>query len=100
MTTTTRTAGNLAKTPTAATAPGGRQTTGRRQRPNLAGGLGGFVWLAVIILPIYYIVITSLRTQAGFFAGNPLAIPTSPTLDNYRLVLENDFARYFLNSVI
>ena len=26
--------------------------------------------------------------------------PAEPTLDNYKLVLENDFARYFANSVI
>jgi raffinose/stachyose/melibiose transport system permease protein len=86
-------------TPRAGAAPTGRPGRGRI-RPNLAGGLGGWVWLAVTILPIYYVVITSLRTQEGFFSGNPLAIPTSPTLDNYRLVLQNDFALYFLNSTI
>ena len=26
--------------------------------------------------------------------------PTEPTLDNYKLVVENDFARYFANSLI
>jgi len=80
-----------------------RTETRRRPRvvrPNVLGALGGYLWLAVIILPIYYIVVTSVRSQAGFFAGNPLAIPTDATLDNYRLVLANDFTRYFLNSVI
>jgi raffinose/stachyose/melibiose transport system permease protein len=72
----------------------------RRQQPNLLGALSGYIWLAIIILPIYYVLITSLRTQAGFFSGNPLAIPAHATLDNYRLVLQNDFTRYFLNSVI
>ncbi|MDP9695783.1 UNVERIFIED_ORG: raffinose/stachyose/melibiose transport system permease protein [Arthrobacter globiformis] len=72
----------------------------RRRRPNLPGGLGGWLWLAVIVLPIYYVVITSLKNQAGFFTTNPMLPPTEPTLDNYKLVLENDFARYFLNSVI
>ena len=71
-----------------------------RRRPNLPGGLGGWLWLAVIVLPIYYVVITSLKNQAGFFATNPMLPPAEPTLDNYRLVLENDFARYFLNSVV
>ena len=71
-----------------------------RRRPNIPGGLGGWLWLAVIILPIYYVVITSLKNQAGFFAANPMLPPTEPTLDNYELVLENDFARYFANSVI
>ena len=45
-------------------------------------------------------VITSLRRQAGFFSGNPLALPTHATLDNYRLVLNNGFVHYFANSVI
>jgi raffinose/stachyose/melibiose transport system permease protein len=75
---------------------------GRRsyQRPNVLAGLGGFIWLAVIILPIYYVVISSLRSQAGFFSTNPLAPPTSITFDNYALVLQNGFGLYFLNSVI
>ncbi len=71
-----------------------------RERPNILGALSGYIWLAIIIVPIYYVVITSLRTQAGFFSGNPLAIPSDPTLDNYRLVLQNDFLRYFVNSVV
>ena len=71
-----------------------------RERPNILGALSGYIWLAIIIVPIYYVVITSLRTQAGFFSGNPLAIPSHPTLDNYRLVLQNDFLRYFVNSVV
>lgn len=71
-----------------------------RQRPNFLGGAGGWIWLAVIILPIYYVVITSLKNQAGFFTSNPMLPPAAPTLDNYALVLENDFARYFANSLV
>ncbi|HEY8701072.1 MAG TPA: carbohydrate ABC transporter permease [Arthrobacter sp.] len=71
-----------------------------RRRPNFLGSLGGWLWLAVIILPIYYVVVTSLKNQAGFFTSNPMLPPTEPTLDNYALVLENDFVRYFANSVV
>ncbi|MFE4833333.1 carbohydrate ABC transporter permease [Arthrobacter sp. NPDC056691] len=71
-----------------------------RRRLNLPGGLGGWLWLAVIVLPIYYVVVTSLKNQAGFFASNPMLPPAEPTLDNYKLVLENDFARYFVNSMV
>ncbi|HKU12008.1 MAG TPA: carbohydrate ABC transporter permease [Sinomonas sp.] len=71
-----------------------------RFRANLLGGLGGWLWLAVIILPIYYVVITSLKDQAGFFDSNPLLPPGSPTFDNYALVLQSDFALYFANSLI
>ncbi|WP_035775231.1 carbohydrate ABC transporter permease, partial [Arthrobacter sp. H5] len=71
-----------------------------RHRPNLLGGLGGWIWLAVIILPIYYVVITSVKNQAGFFGGNPLAPTLEPTLDNYAFVLEQGFTQYFMNSLI
>jgi raffinose/stachyose/melibiose transport system permease protein len=71
----------------------------QRVRRNWAGALGGFVWLAIIVLPLYYIVISSLRDQAGFFTSNPLAPPTHPTLANYWLALQNNFGMYFLNSV-
>ncbi|KAA9165856.1 carbohydrate ABC transporter permease [Amycolatopsis acidicola] len=71
-----------------------------RARANLPGGVAGFVWLAVVIVPVYYIVVTSLRGQQGFYDSNPLAPPADPTLDNYRLVLQNDFLRYFLNSMV
>lgn len=71
-----------------------------RSTPNVLGGLGGWVWLALIILPVYYVIITSLKNQAGFFGSNPLAPPTAPTLANYQTVLEADFVRYFVNSVV
>jgi raffinose/stachyose/melibiose transport system permease protein len=78
----------------------GRPARARRRRPNVLGGLGGFVWLAVIIVPVYYVVVSSLRPQQGFFATNPLAIPAHVTFANYSLVLHSGFGRYFLNSVI
>lgn len=74
-----------------------RRKHGRR---NWLGGLTGWIWLAIVIIPIYWIVITSLKTQSNYFAANPLKPPTSPTLANYRLVLDNDFGQYLLNSVI
>jgi len=74
--------------------------TGGRVRPNVLGGAGGWLWLALIILPIYYIVLTSLKDQSAFFTSNPLLPPSAPTLDNYGLVLRAGFPRYFLNSVL
>lgn len=72
----------------------------RMRRLNIPAGFGGWIWLAIIIIPVYYVVITSLKTQEGYFGQNPLALPTSPTLENYQLVLEADFAKYFMNSTI
>ncbi|WP_410551093.1 carbohydrate ABC transporter permease [Arthrobacter sp. SIMBA_036] len=97
MSTTLTSAKETTPTPPATT----RQGLGfRMRRLNIVGGLGGWMWLAIIIIPVYYIVITSLKTQSGYFGQNPLAPPSSPTLENYQLVLDSDFARYFLNSVI
>jgi raffinose/stachyose/melibiose transport system permease protein len=69
-------------------------------RWNWFGGSLGWVWLIVVMVPIYWIVITSFKTRANYYAQNPLVPPSSPTLENYRLVIEADFTRYFLNSVI
>ncbi|MDZ8160652.1 carbohydrate ABC transporter permease [Microbacterium aquimaris] len=76
-----------------------RRRSGRRT-PNVLGALGATFWLAIVAIPLYWIVITSFRTQAGFFTENPLLPPSEPTLDNYVLVWENDFLRYLANSLI
>ena len=73
---------------------------GRLARANWVGGTAGWLWLLIVMIPIYWIVITSFKTQANYFATNPLSPPTAPTLANYTLVLDHDFVRYFVNSVI
>jgi raffinose/stachyose/melibiose transport system permease protein len=94
---------------TALTTGTGRQSPPEALKPvrrwhlrqmNWLGGTFGWLWLVVVMLPIYWIVITSFKAQESYFATNPLAPPTAPTLANYQLVIESDFARYFLNSVI
>lgn len=78
-----------------------RRRRGRgARRPNWLGGAAGWLWLLIVIVPIYWIVITSFKTQSNYFTTNPFAPPTAPTLDNYRVVIEAHFARYFVNSVI
>lgn len=80
--------------------------TGRQSRSspvrrwNWLGGLAGWVWLAIIVVPVYWIVITSFKSQRTYYATNPFAPPGQPTLENYRLVIEADFVQYFVNSVI
>ncbi|MFJ1807800.1 MULTISPECIES: carbohydrate ABC transporter permease [unclassified Streptomyces] len=54
----------------------------------------------IVLVPVYWVVVTSLRTREGFFDANPLALPTSPTLENYRLVLDSGFTHYLLNSAL
>jgi raffinose/stachyose/melibiose transport system permease protein len=78
-----------------------RHSSGRRlRRLNWFGGTFGWIWLIIVMLPIYWIVITSLKTQDTYFALNPMKPPSSPNFESYKLVIESDFVRYFLNSVI
>ena len=78
-----------------------RRSRGRgARRPNWLAGVVGWLWLLIVLLPIYWIVITSFKTQSNYFQTNPLAPPSAPTLENYQVVIEADFARYFINSVI
>jgi len=78
-----------------------RRSRGRgARRPNWPGGAAGWLWLLIVIVPIYWIVITSFKTQSNYFQTNPLAPPAEPTLDNYKVVIEADFVRYFVNSTI
>jgi raffinose/stachyose/melibiose transport system permease protein len=81
-----------------------RRPVSRRLRAllhwNWLGGLAGWVWFIVVMLPIYWIIITSLKTQDHYFSTNPLVPPGNPTLANYRLVIDQGFGTYMLNSVI
>ncbi|WLW56808.1 carbohydrate ABC transporter permease [Streptomyces sp. YU58] len=94
---------------TTLTKPQPQKTTSRERghrpgatarRRNWLGGLAGWLWLAVVVVPLYWILITSLKARSNYYASNPLAPPTDPTLDNYQLVLESDFISYFWNSVV
>ena len=67
---------------------------------NLLGGAFGWVWLFIVMVPIYWIVITSFKTQANYFITNTFAPPSAPTFDNYKTVVDNEIALYFFNSVL
>jgi len=86
----------------ATTAPHQKEHAALRRllRVNWLGGAASWIWLALVIVPLYWIVVTSFKQQSAYFTNNPFAPPTAPTLDNYRLVIESDFPRYFLNSVV
>ncbi|MGS2591665.1 carbohydrate ABC transporter permease [Streptomyces hebeiensis] len=77
-----------------------RHSPRRTRRRNWPGGLAGWLWLVVVAVPLYWTLITSLKAQSRYYASNPLVPSGDPTLDNYRLVIESDFLRYFLNSVV
>ncbi|MGI5282331.1 carbohydrate ABC transporter permease [Nonomuraea polychroma] len=78
----------------------GPRLKGVTRRPNWLAGLASWVWLAIVIVPIYWIVITSFKLQSNYYAENPLVPPSEPTFANYQMVIEAGFIRYFVNSVI
>lgn len=79
---------------------GGRPLGRRLAHLNWLGGTAGWVWLVIVLIPLYWIVVTSFKDQSTYFSQNPLALPTAPSFENYKLVIQSDFPRYFLNSVI
>ncbi|MBZ3901504.1 carbohydrate ABC transporter permease [Streptomyces griseiscabiei] len=86
--------------PVAAPRPGFRRITAVGALWRALTGSATLLWAALVVIPVYWLVITSLRSRADFTADSPLALPGHPTLDNYRTVLAGDFTTYLLNSVI
>ena len=66
---------------------------------NIVGGLLGWIWLAVVVVPVYYILVTSVRNQNDLFSQNLLSLPSHITFGAYRRVFQNHFLRYIWNSV-
>lgn len=74
--------------------------TVRKKAASIVSGVAAWIWLLVVIVPIYYILITSLKSRAAFYAENPLKPTLSPSLRAYLAVFENDFGRYVFNTVL
>lgn len=72
----------------------------RTERPNPLAGLGSVVWLAVVIIPIYAMITTSLTRQDEALGHNALKPPARPTLENYNTVLNSGFGHFLTNTVI
>lgn len=69
-------------------------------RWNWLGGLAGWIWFFIVVIPIYWVVVTSLKTSSNYYFTNPLVPPGSPILGNYREVIHEGFLGYLANSVI
>jgi multiple sugar transport system permease protein len=74
------------------------------RKPNLLRCSG--LWLAVASIsawsffPIYWMILSSLRSQTDLFAV-PSLVPHDLTLDSYRTLLElSDYSQQFMNSLI
>ena len=85
-----------------ATLPRRRPGAAARRAKRVAGWIGFYVLLAIIILytvfPFYWAIVSSLRSGAGLF--NTDLIPRNPAWSNYLAVFrEQPFARNILNSL-
>ncbi len=79
--------------------PAGRALM-RRGAGNLPGGAFGLLWLGIVIVPIYWVLATSLRAPGDFFIANQFSPPVPPAFENYARVFEINFVGYLLNSVV
>lgn len=71
-----------------------------RGRSNPIAGIASFLWLIVVLVPIYTMISSSLTRHDESIGHNALKPPPHPTLDNYRLVLDNGFLHFLWNTVI
>ena len=72
----------------------------RRITATKAGIAVVFLILSLLfIIPIYWMVLSSMRPQSSIFGANINLLPTGLSLDNYvRLFRDTPFAKWFLNS--
>jgi raffinose/stachyose/melibiose transport system permease protein len=93
------------------TAPTGRAaaprivpTRRRRQKPSLFRTLSTTLIVAIVIVQVYPLVwlfLTSIRSERDFAAGNPFALPSSVTLDNYaRAFAHGNLGQNIVNSLV
>lgn len=76
-----------------------RRPQRRRLTANVPGGLAALLWLAIVIVPVYFIVISSLRTSDEYLSEGALQPPVGLTLENYGRVFELGFGDFLANSV-
>ena len=56
--------------------------------------------LCYTLLPIYWIVVTSLKLPIEYTTRTPTLLPTRITLQHYReVIVEQHFSRYLVNTV-
>jgi xylobiose transport system permease protein len=72
----------------------------RRWRRNWIAGVLSAIWLAIVVLPLYMILVTSVRTQSAYLSEGALQPPTGLTLGNYGRTLRLGFGEFLVNSVI
>ena len=90
-------AAQLLETPPPAKRPRRPRTM---QRPNYLAGMFSLIWLVIVLVPVYVLVKGSLQTQTDYTASGPLSLPRHLTTANFKLVFQQGFPRFFLNTAI
>jgi raffinose/stachyose/melibiose transport system permease protein len=76
------------------------QGKARRGQPDNLLAIGfGVAWLVVVTAPLWYLVITTFRTQSDYLTANPW-VPSNLSLTNYRAAMGAGFWHFALNSII
>jgi multiple sugar transport system permease protein len=72
-----------------------------RRVVNAVGGVILFILMIWTIAPLYWMVITSLKSNAEIYSSSATLWPQAPTLDNYFTLFQStNFPLYFRNSMI
>jgi len=70
-------------------------------RKRWGADLVGVALAVVIAFPLFWMVLSAIKPKSALDAGDSLPFTLEPSLDSFIRVLNvNDFARYFVNSVI
>ncbi|MGZ4359430.1 MAG: carbohydrate ABC transporter permease [Gaiellaceae bacterium] len=85
--------------PVGARSRGGAPPRSRFLHLNHLGAAAGVIWLAIALLPVYWMVITSLRKQTGYLTSDPM-VPAKPTIAQYHRVIDVGFLSYLRNSAL
>ena len=80
--------------------PKRRRRTRSLQRPNYVAGAFALLWLVIVAAPVYVLVKGSFQNQSDYESQGPLSVPSHLTTANYKLVFQNGFPRFFLNTAI
>ena len=64
---------------------------GRRRLTRVGVNAAGVLVAAIALFPVYWMVLSSFKRNSELRALSPQFLPTNPTLNNYRKVLERDF---------
>lgn len=58
------------------------------------------VWLLIVLIPLYYMLVATFRTQGTYLTANPW-LPTSQlSISSYTTVFDAGLGRYLLNSLL